>query len=238
MTQPSSVATVHGGRTFDRVHQPDPRNWPVADRLTAMEISILRSNIWRVGIWLDQGQLGACVGFGISGELAAIPIPQQHVTNQWATELYFQAQRHDGQPGGEWPGADPQRQGSSVLAGMRAATALGAYDGYHWAHSEPELALAVGHLGPAVLGVSWHADMMTPDAEDYVHATGDTVGGHCILCSGFDAHEGFYVLHNSWGESWGVNGEAKISRDDMALLLADSGEAAIPLGRNYITIAA
>jgi hypothetical protein len=236
MTQPSTV-TVHGGRTFDRVHQPDIRNYPVRTRLESMEITTLRSNIWRVGVWLDQGQLGACVGFGVSGELAAIPVPQPHVTNQWATGLYYQAQKRDGEPGGEWPGADPQRQGSSVLAGMKAATALGAYDGYHWADSELDLALAVGHLGPAVLGVNWHADMMQPDDTDYVHPTGDTVGGHCILCSGFDTR-GFYILHNSWGQGWGTNGEAKISRADMALLLEDAGEAAIPLGRKYISIPA
>jgi hypothetical protein len=237
MTGPLASATEYGGRTFDRVHQPDARNFPVATRLASMEISTPHSNFWRAAPALDQGALGACVGFGISGELAAIPVPQRGVTDAWATQLYYTAQRHDGQPGGEWPGAEPQRAGSSVLAGMKAATALGAYDSYHWASSELELALAVGHLGPAVLGVTWYADMMTPDENDYLSVSGDPVGGHCILCIGINVEHNFYTLHNSWGTGWGFGGDAKISRTDMRILLQEQGEAAIPSGRNFIAIA-
>lgn len=236
MTTPAAAAPTFGGRTFDRFHQPDARNFPVAAQLATMGISTLRSNNWRPAPALDQGELGACVGFGVSGELAAIPVPQTGITNSWATALYFQAQRHDGQPGGEWPGANPQRQGSSVLAGMKTAKAMGAYTSYHWAHSEQELALAIGHLGPAVLGITWYSDMMTPDGADYINVSGDPIGGHCILCIGIDVEHNFYWLHNSWGPDWGHGGDAKISRVDMHALLQEQGEAALPYGRKYIAI--
>lgn len=56
-------------------------------------------------------------------------------------------------------------------------------------------------------------------------------GGHAILCNGVNVKSGLYRLHNSWGESWGVNGEAFISRADMATLLKRQGEACIPVKR-------
>jgi C1A family cysteine protease len=57
------------------------------------------------------------------------------------------------------------------------------------------------------------------------------LGGHAILCSGYDAKKELYRLHNSWGPKWGKGGDCFISAKDMATLLKRRGEAAVPLKR-------
>jgi C1A family cysteine protease len=57
------------------------------------------------------------------------------------------------------------------------------------------------------------------------------IGGHAILCHGFNVKGNYFKLHNSWGPNWGVNGECKISFEDMDKLLKQHGEAVIPTKR-------
>jgi C1A family cysteine protease len=34
----------------------------------------------------------------------------------------------------------------------------------------------------------------------------DTIGGHAILCVGYDEIKQHYIVRNSWGTSWGDKG--------------------------------
>lgn len=183
----------------------------------------LRSYSWSPHLNLDQGREGACVGFGVAHELAARPQRVTGVTNETGMRLYRLAQDLDGE---DWP------EGTSVLAGMKAAQSLGLYSLYFWAFSEPELARAVGYRGPAVIGVNWREGMWEPDGSGFLHASGPVVGGHCVLVYGINLRLGAYRIWNSWGPDWGQGGTALISRADMAVLLQDSGEAAIPVRTN------
>src|SRR5687767_9948368 len=54
-----------------------------------------RSYTWRYGAQLDQGQEGACVGFGWSHELAARPGIVQGLSNDFARRLYWKIQEQD-----------------------------------------------------------------------------------------------------------------------------------------------
>jgi hypothetical protein len=114
---------------------------------------------------------------------------------------------------------------------MKAAMEQGWYAEYRWAFGEEDLALAVGHLGPAVLGVNWYEGMETPDYRGVIHATGECLGGHAILCKGYDARREMYRLLNSWSRYWGKRGECWITTADLARLLKEDGEACIPLLR-------
>ena len=78
--------------------------------------------------------------------------------------------------------------------------------------------------------------MTDTDERGYIHATGDVVGGHCILCRGVNGREKYFLLRNSWGKNWGVNGDCKISFDDMKKLLADDGEAVFFRGRRTVIL--
>lgn len=177
---------------------------------------------------LDQGQEGACVGFGVTNELRFNPVPIPALTDGFAHDtIYWGAQKTDPWPGGSYPGATPTYEGTGVLFGIKVAAGLGYYGEYRWAFSEPEMALGVSQLGPAVIGVDWYNNMFTPDAKGFLHPTGGIAGGHCTLIIGIDVPGKFYYLYNSWGPDWGNHGVAKISRASMAKLLKAKGECCI-----------
>lgn len=191
-----------------------------------------RTQLWTIPTRspvLDQGQEGACVGFGVTNELRFRPVPVHGLDETFARQrIYWEAQKIDPWPGGSYPGASPVYEGTSVLAGVKAASNLGFYGEYRWAFGEPDLALAVSYLGPVILGLNWYSGMFRPDPDDhYIQPTGTIEGGHCILCIGVNVRSSYYTLYNSWGPTWGRNGRARISRTHMAKLLAENGEACL-----------
>lgn len=205
------------------------RNYPIRRTITAKKP---RSYTWSCDKHLDQGSEGACVGFSLTHELIARPAVVSGVASKFAREkVYWEAQKIDPWSGGAYPGAKPQYEGTSVLAGVKVVQSLGYFKEYRWAFGIDDLILAVGYKGPAVLGLAWYESMFEPHSCGYLHVFGDVAGGHAILCKAVNVKEQYFVLHNSWGPSWGVGGDARISFDEMARLLDEDGEAVIPLGR-------
>lgn len=213
-------------RTFDRIPRFDARNFsfPAGALMFGVEEPV--SAWWPCAICLDQGREGACTGHAVAHEAAAEPVAVPGITGAVAFEVYRRAKQID-----EWPGED--YEGSSVLAAMKAGKERGWYDEYRWAFSEDELAFAIGRLGPAVLGIDWHEGMSSPGTDGLIRPTGPRLGGHAILCNGYDALARVYRLHNSWGPGWGMAGECFISAADLAGLLARDGDACIPVVRKY-----
>lgn len=229
---------LRGGATtedpkLDRVYQRDWRSlaFPIADVVTAQEAERLRSYTWRCDVWNDQGQEGACVGFGWAHELAARPAVERGVSADLSRGLYWKAQQADEWEGGSYEGAAPFYEGSSVLAGAKVVHGLGYIEQYRWALNLHDLIVAVGYKGPAVVGFNWYSGMFDTDADGFVRATGSLQGGHCLLVTGVDVKRRRFRLHNSWGKGWGVGGDCFLSFDDADRLLHEDGEACIPLGR-------
>jgi len=194
-----------------------------------------RSYTWKCDKWLDQGADGACVGFGWTHELVARPAVVTGVAAAFAKEkVYWEAQKIDPWEGGSYPNAAPFYEGTSVLAGAKIIQKLGYIKEYRWAFGVEELALAVGHCGPVVLGLPWYESMFQPYGCGRLHISGSMAGGHCILCNGVSIKDATFRLHNSWGRRWGFNGETLISWDDMERLLHEGGEACVPLGRRRL----
>lgn len=209
---------------LDRIPSFDPasRNYPIR---TLVASRTPRSYTWWCGTYLDQGTEGACVGYSIAHELAARPV-EVPVSRSIAQKIYSRARQID-----EWPGED--YDGTSILAGMKAATENGYFTEYRWAFSLQDLILAVGYKGPAVLGVNWHEGMLEPDQRGHISPTGEIVGGHAILCRGVNLRGQFFYLHNSWGPKWGpLGGTCRIGFDDLDFLLHSQGEACIPVARS------
>lgn len=208
----------------------------------------LKSHHWHCDTVLDQGKEGACVGFGWSAELVCKPKIVPDIHNDFAFNLYNRAKQLD-----DWTGED--YSGTSVLAGAKAVQEHVNLNGeplvgeYRWAFGTEDVLRVIGHRGPVVLGVTWYDNMYEPDENNYIHAAGEVVGGHCILANGVhlvplddsqpvlsldnvDLDKSRIVLHNSWGASWGNNGEARLTvRDLTALLDEQGGEACIPSRR-------
>lgn len=217
-------------RTFDRIPSLDERNrdYPVSLLWNDAKLPEIVTKKWDDYAYLDQGPDGACVGFGISGELASAPEIIRGIDNTFAKQVYFDAQMIDEWPGGAYPGGSPFYEGTSVLAGAKVATNRGYYSSYYWAFDETDMARTVSNYGPVVIGVDWYDGMMEPDSDWYLHPTGSIVGGHCVVVIGINVECGYYIIRNSWGKEWGKDGEAKISREDMAILIARNGDVCKP----------
>lgn len=213
----------------------ESREYPVR-ALMAAATPTLQTRIWHLEEWFDQGQEGACVGFGITHEFAAEPDPVEGLTDEFArTQIYWEAQKIDPWDGGAYPGAEPFYEGTAVLAGMKVAHQLGYITEYRWAFGIDDVLATLSNLGPVVFGVHWYEGMGNPDADGFIRPTGAKTGGHAICGIGYDHEAQFVWLHNSWGREWGVDGRAKITVSDLAQLLEEQGECAVPLVRRAAT---
>lgn len=212
-------------RRFGRLIEFDERSreYPIRSMIHPQALRI--SKLWSCDIVLDQGSEAACTGFSVSAEAAAEPVVVPGITNEIALALYHRARELDSYPGEDY-------EGSSVLGAMKAGREKGWYKAFRWAFGEDDLALSIGHCGPAVLGIQWREGMSNPDNDGFIYPTGEVVGGHAILCNGYFSSTDIYRLHNSWGASWGVDGECFIHAADLKKLLKDHGEACIPVVRS------
>jgi hypothetical protein len=233
-------------RRLDRLPQKDPRNlsFPLRALLPEDTTQII-PKYWLGGTLIDQGQEGACVGFGVTGELMASPV-RTHIGPEWKTAysredpnvfargVYKRAQQLD-----PWAGED--YEGTSVLAGMKAAMELGLITEYRWGFSLNDVRDTLMYYGPVIIGVNWYDSMYETDAQGLVTVDGELVGGHCILLTGYsparkfaDGPKEVYRWRNSWGPYYGYRGTGHgfVTAEDMhRLLIEEGGDMVVPVKR-------
>lgn len=211
------------------------RHYSVDDLLA--EIWAPTPRRWETPVPFDQGVAGTCVGFAWSHALASEPIRRPGVDATFAVEeVYWNAQRCDRFPGGEYPGAAQRNSGTSVLAGAKALKRLGIIGEYRWAFSIESLLRTVSFLGPVVLGCRWCRGFDTPDEHSRIQATGPLMGRHCVVVSGLVVSAGQpspaddleLVILNSRGPSWGNHGHAFLPLAALRRVWAES-EACLAL---------
>lgn len=205
-----------------------------------------RSFTWAINTWLDQGREGRCTEFSLCHDLLARPkVVNQAVVDQILAGklVYWPSQRDDAWPGGSYPGASPQYEGTSVLAAVSTAVKLGLYAEFRWAFSLEDSCLALGYVGPLLLGINWYPTMSNPDADGWVRVGGDIDGGHAILAycihiawlqkdggrawGNVDLDHSWIGLHNSWGPDWGRGGRCRLTLRDFDRLRQEDGEVCI-----------
>jgi hypothetical protein len=174
---------------------------------------------------LNQGDLGACTGTSARAWLEARPVMTKIGDGPTWRAIYDRAQALD-----PFPGAEPQMSGSTVRAAFKALQEWGYIESYVWAESMETANTFLRQQGPLVFGTMWTQGMMSPDANNYIHATGNSVGGHAYLVYGFSSRRNAYRIRNSWG-NWGVNGSCWISAADLGMLFAKGGECAAAIQR-------
>ena len=71
-----------------------------------------------------------------------------------------------------------------------------------------------------------------------VKVSGNVVGGHAILITGYvpkmrigNTTQEVFRWRNSWGRDYGVNGSGWIKYKDLEKLLSENGEACVPMQR-------
>lgn len=222
--------TRGGGRTFDWNPNHDPRSRQYGVR-RLVEAPPTKAIWWAGGPVLDQGAEGACAGFAAAGEAAASPVRCKGIDDGYARAWYERAKQLD-----EWPGED--YDGTSINATMKVGRERGLWDSYHWAFGVDEVRLAL-KLGPVVIGIPWYESMYETGKGGLVVVEGEQVGGHAILLTGWAPRFGrlsrspeVFRWRNSWGPTYGVQGNGYVTAADLARLLADEGEAAVPTGRH------
>jgi len=234
---PFSSTPTSNSKKFDWVsrHDERSRDYPVRAALPSSVVRKRKS--WYVPKpVIDQGREGACVGFGWTNELRALPVsikfPDPTAT---ALGIYRQAKLMD-----EWAGED--YEGTSVLAGAKVAQSMGFISMYRWAFGIDDVIDTIVTSGPVVLGIPWYDSMYGTRKSGLIDVSGSLVGGHCILATGYNPKarfisEGFgqkfeiIRLRNSWGSDYGVNGDGFIRVEDLSRLLSEGGEACVPVGR-------
>lgn len=229
-------------RTFDWMsnHDPRSRNFPIMAAITPVEP---RNISWKVPTPLDQGQEGACVGFAWLHEALTTPVKvvlafvrallplglggkPGNVVAQW---IYKQAQKID-----EWAGES--YDGTSVNAGAKVMRKLGLIKEWRWCFSVDEVIQALMR-GPVVLGIPWYYGMYEAPG-GILKVSGHLVGGHAIVARAYRKagvifpDEAAIGLFNSWGD-WGDKGCAWIRASELKALLAEQGEACVPVSRSY-----
>ena len=205
------------------------REYPIRSLLEAKP---LRSYTWSCHECFDQGREGACVGYALAHELVARPAVVTGITNKFIREeIYWEAQKIDPWPGGSYPGASPRYEGTAVLSGIKTLHKKGYFDSYRWAFEINDTLLGLGHNGPSVLGIVWYDHMYMPDEKGFIKPSGKIVGGHAILARAINVKEEYVTLRNSWGNSWGINGDCYIRFSDLDRLLKEDGESAFLLKR-------
>jgi hypothetical protein len=181
---------------------------------------------------LDQGQVGSCTANAAVGALGTSPLWEAHHTlgmsgrSEYADEklavaLYSAEQiALYGQP---YP---PSDQGGSGLAIAKVLKARGDISGYKHAFSL-NACLAALAKQPVIIGIEWLTGMFHPGADGRLFLTGTVAGGHEIVLDELDVENKRVWLTNSWGASWGVQGRAYLTWDDLGALLAQQGDCTV-----------
>lgn len=203
-------------RKMGRVFVPDKRDLKYRLRLGAVASS-RRYRWWRCGPVLDQGSESSCVGQAWAGWLQASPCPQNPLS---PSGIYKIAQKYD-----VWAGES--YDGTSVRAGAKVVTMTGQVEQYEWTYSTDDVVEYLLEHGPLVLGTAWTSGMSSPDRHGVIKLTGAMEGGHAYLAYGVNLNRGLVYLRNSWGRGWGLNGNARISLEDLQQLLNQDGECCV-----------
>jgi len=217
------AAKVHFMPKLDRIPYFDPRSreHPVSEVLPRSTTALPTYKLWRLDERNDQGQEGACVGFGVGHRLAAAPLEVSGIDAAWSHRLYKEAQKID-----PWPGEN--YEGTAVLAGIKVSIRMGHVYSYRWCFSLEDYIKAVLLEGPVLVGTNWMDSMWDPDPDTHIlDCRGEVSGGHCYIIRGVNTRLKKFRITNSWGKDWGYNGDASITFADWQKYMMPEGEGAV-----------
>jgi pimeloyl-ACP methyl ester carboxylesterase len=188
---------------------------------------------------LDQGQEGACTGFGLATVIHYLlrtrkVVPDRQNVSPWM--IYEMARRYD-----EWPGE--HYEGSSARGAMKGWHKHGVCSATHWAKDGGDMErtpirfaealrrplgaylrvnhkdLTAMHSAITEVGVLYTTatvhdgwDTVGKDGIIRYDASSTMTGGHAFAIVAYD-QQGFWI-QNSWGRGWGHAGFGFVSYDD------------------------
>ena len=200
---------------------------------------------------LDQGQEGACTGFGLAAVINLLLAKRGSERRVSARMLYEMAKKFD-----EWEGED--YSGSSCRGAISGWYSLGVCSEdlapYHFGESGWNLTIkqakdarktapgayyrirkrlsdyhaALNEVEAIYVSARVHEGWWKQNIQDgRIPYSSDWIGGHAFAIVGYN-DEGFWV-QNSWGESWGNNGIALWTYEDWLENVQDAWVARLAL---------
>ncbi|HTS23668.1 MAG TPA: C1 family peptidase [Casimicrobiaceae bacterium] len=185
---------------------------------------------------LDQGQEGACTGFGLATVVHYLmrvrkTVPDEHRISPYM--LYDMARRYDEWAGERYEGSSCRgamkgwhkhgvcelglwpRSGGQPLSETQANDAarrpLGAY--FRVNHRDlVAMHAAITEVGALYVSSNVHSGWDQVGRDGVIRQVDDNVGGHAFALVAYDEN-GFW-LQNSWGADWGRSGFAHIAYED------------------------
>lgn len=202
-------------------HDEESKNFRATKLLTPQQ-DAPKDRTWRRIGALDQGDTPECVAYTGVGMMNTLPLsrlwPYAKRIKFSEDDWYNGARKND-----EWRGEN--YQGTSGLGLCRYLKKIGIIKEYHWCFGLTDVLMTLSWVGPVGIGINWTNDMFNPDANGFIHPTGGDAGGHQIELTAINVHEGSVTVTNSWGKTWGDEGKAKMSWDDLGNRLDNQGDA-------------
>jgi KAP family P-loop domain/Papain family cysteine protease len=157
-----------------------------------------------------------------------VEVPGVTLDHAYATELYHECQRREGNEIGS-------ESGAQLITGTQVLESRGLVDHHVACEGMQDMATALLEQGPVAAGMSWHESMFQPERIGGVSVcrrvvSSSVVGGHAVLMNGIALDlelggvTGFVRFKNSWGRSWGDGGQCLISMDDLEEALEEGAQ--------------
>jgi C1A family cysteine protease len=90
--------------------------------------------------------------------------------------------------------------------------------------------------GPLVTTLTVYADFLYYTGGVYKHVTGKAEGGHAVSIVGYDDNQQAWIIRNSWGADWGMNGFALVSYDDTSGVGGETFSFQVPQAAGYVSM--
>jgi C1A family cysteine protease len=90
--------------------------------------------------------------------------------------------------------------------------------------------------GPVVTTLTVYTDFLYYTSGIYKHVTGKAEGGHAVSIVGYDDTQRAWIIRNSWGQDWGMNGFALVSYDDESGIGGETYSFQVPQAAGYISM--
>ncbi len=222
---------------------PDIRDSYYEPALIPLPQELDRSNPETV---LDQGQEGACTGFGLAAVINHLKHHQDGQVTVSARMLYEMAQKHDEWPGEDYAGSscrgaikgwknmgvcsdeiwpyDTNNPGTLTIPRVRDAQAviLGAY--YRLRANLNDYHTALNETGAIYVSATVHNGWNNPpkksgDKFAIINQSTEMTGGHAFAIVGYN--ELGFIVQNSWGSNWGTEGFAIWTYEDWYANISD-----------------
>lgn len=234
----------------DRVHIEKYPYSAVAPQVVKAVNKTLRLPRWH---WeWDQGQEGACVGYGVSMMMSILNEAQARAAKLTPSSrrydprwLWNEAKKidefQDTNPGDDngttvRAGCDVLRTEGHVRVIKNVDQAVNLTEGIktnRWATTVDEIRTSIASGIPVAIGISWYTEFDKPILKGDRWFIGEgnlgTVrGGHCVCLYGAsDTYQAFHVK-NSWGKDYPL---VYLPYATMERLLGESGEAVLVVDR-------